>query len=128
MLAKDIHKKYYSGISEVDFKRIVAADTVSSNLAKGKLGKYAKWMLNLYKTKNLKLEDLRKAIGYITTFNKVSLRNKLKNKDLNNYHSLTEMYLAIQEFFQQPISKAEKIRRVKSRGAEKLYEDERFVV
>ncbi|GHV64571.1 hypothetical protein FACS1894199_03150 [Bacteroidia bacterium] len=64
-----------SEISEADFEKNVAADTISSNLQKGKVGKYAKWMLHLYKNKKLKLEDLYKAQEYLPIFEKLSKTN-----------------------------------------------------
>ena len=123
----EIRQKYYKNISEDDFIKIAAADSISSNLQKDKLGKYAKWMLNLYKRKRLKLEDLYKATEYIALFDKTAKMNKLPDIDLNHYTSLAEMYQFIKPFGVIN-SKKEILREIKEKDAEKMYEDEAFVV
>jgi len=125
--AKEIYQKYYSNISEEDFIKIASVDTISSNLQKDKLGKYAKWLLNLYKRNRLKLEDLYKATEYIAVFDKIVKMNKLIYNDLNHYKSLAELYKVIKPYV-KAISNTEKLQKIKKNGAEKLYEDEAFVV
>jgi hypothetical protein len=68
---------------------------VSSNIEKGKLGMYAKWLLSLYGKGNLRLEDLYKATEYIPVFEKLRLSNKLQEKDIYKYGSLPDMYDAV---------------------------------
>lgn len=123
----EIRKKYYKSISENDFIKIASADCISSNLQKEKLGKYAKWMLNLYKHTRFKLEDLNLATEYITFFDKIVKMNKLHSIDLNHYTSLEEMYQLVKPFVNL-MSKKEKLRKIKEQEAEKLFEDEKFVV
>ena len=123
----EIQQKYYSSIAEEDFLKIVATDTISSNLQKDKLGKYAKWLLNMYKRKGLKLEDLYKAATYIAVFDKAAKMNKLIFIDLNRYKSLPAMYREIKPYMKAK-STTEKLRKIKANEAEKLYEDEAFVV
>ncbi|GHT11391.1 hypothetical protein AGMMS4956_04350 [Bacteroidia bacterium] len=125
----EIHEKYYRDVMDSVFSAIVAADTVSSRPQKGKLGMYAKWLLNLYKRGNLKTEDLYKAQEYLPIFDKAAKANKIRIKDLNHYKSLAEMYMAIAPFIDQPaISKTDHERHIKENEAEKLYEDDIFVV
>ena len=123
----EIRQKYYSNISQEDFFKIASTDSISSNLQKDKLGKYAKWLLHLYQRKSLKLEDLYKAAEYITIFDKVAKMNKLTLLDLNGYKSLPEMYKAIKPYYKTN-SNAEKSQKIKDTEAEKLYEDEAFMV
>ncbi len=125
--ASEIYQKYYSHVSEENFTKIVSADTVSSNLKRDKLGKYAKWLLNLHKHNCLKIEDLCKATEYITVFDKTAKMNKLADNDLNHYKSLSAMYRTIKPFVKSK-SKAERIPEIKENEAERVYEDEAFVV
>jgi hypothetical protein len=127
--AEEIRQKYYSGVPYDVFTQIVSADVVSSNLQKHKLGKYAKWMLHLYGKNHLKVEDLYKVQEYIPVFDKATKANKLREKDVNCYKSLADMYVAVEPFLEkQTISNKEEIRHIKEHGAEKLYEDETFTV
>ena len=128
MLSYEIHRKYYPIISEKNFNTIILADTISSTPQKNKVGKYAKWLLNLYKKNNLKLEDLYKAQEYITAFDKAVRIKRLPDNDLNHYKSLPDMYLAIRSFLKQPESKSERIRNIKQNEAGILYEDTAFIV
>jgi len=83
---------------------------------------------NLYKKKNLKLEDLYKAQEYISVFDKATRINFLQDNDLNHYKSLSDMYLTIRCYLKQPESKSERTRQIKQNEAEILYEDNTFVV
>ncbi|MDR0828704.1 MAG: hypothetical protein LBN95_01135 [Prevotellaceae bacterium] len=127
MTVDEIHWRYYRDIKEKDFVKIVKADIISSSIKKNKLGKYAKWLLNLFKANNLKIEDLSKAKKYIRAFDYAALSKKIQNKDLNTYKSLPQMYLAIKDFMQEE-SISRKEAKIKSGEVEKLYEDESFVV
>ena len=127
MFASEIHQKYYSNIPDDCFVKIISADTVSSNLQKNKIGKYAKWLLNLYQRKCLKIEDLYKAKEYIAVFDKSAKMNKLADIDLNHYKSLPQMYMVIKPLIKVK-SKTERVQRIKEKEARKLYEDDTFVV
>jgi hypothetical protein len=67
---------------------------VSSNIEKGKMGMYARWLLSLYNNGRLRLEDLYKATEYFPVFEKLRLSNKLtpQQKDMYGYKSLPDMY------------------------------------
>ena len=127
--ASEIHQKYYSNISEEDFNTIVNSDKISSNLANNKLGMYAKWLLNLYKNGNLKLEDLYKAEQYLPVFDKLYKSNKLQNRNLNAYKSLPDMYDVVEPYLEKKsISKSDEKRDIKEGGSEKIYEDENWLL
>lgn len=119
----DVYQKYYSQIPENEFKQIVASDPTSGA---DKMGKYSKWLLQLYQNKALKLEDLYKAKEYLTVFNK--FKNKIEgNSDINSYKSLPELYRVIQPFETQQ-THGEQIRQIKEEGATKVYEDGTWLV
>ena len=120
----DVYKNYYSNIPEEEFRQIVSADPTSGE---DKMGKYSKWLLALYTSENLKLEDLYKATQYLTTFHKY--KQKLDKKDIGQYKSLPELYQAIQPYEDntQAASHKEEIRQIK-KNAEKVYEDEEWLV
>jgi hypothetical protein len=129
MVAEEIHQKYYPGVSKKDFALIFCTDTVTSNPEKGKLGKYAKWLLGLYMRKRLNIEDLYKAKEYIPIFDKLSKSNKISDRDLNNYRSLPDIYDAIRPYLKREVvSHKDKLNNIKRKEAEKLYEDDVFVV
>ena len=74
----DIYLKYYNDIPKDVFEQIVSADpTYRPN----KMGKFGKWLLSLYKSNNLKLEDLYKATNYLRCF--IDYYNVIQNKDIN---------------------------------------------
>ena len=127
--ADEIKTKYYPDITQEIFNNIVNVDKITSNLENGKIGNYAKWLLNLYKKNNLKLEDLYKAEEYLPIFDKLSKANKLEIKDINKYKSLSELYNVIADYVgnNKTISKQDEIRKEKS-GSKKIYEDNRFLV
>ncbi|MDR2145381.1 MAG: hypothetical protein LBE91_02840, partial [Tannerella sp.] len=127
MRASEIYRKYYHDIASPDFEKIVSADAVSSSLQRDKLGKYAKWMLDLYRRKYLKMEDLYKATDYIAVFDKASRMRRLPDTDLNHYKSLPDMYRIIEPFIEVK-SKTEKVRNIRESEAEKLFEDFVFTV
>ena len=63
----EIKDKYYQDIPQSDFEEIIMADP-TFKLSKDRLGTYGKWLLRLYKNKNLKIEDLYKATEYLNDF------------------------------------------------------------
>lgn len=125
MSLEDIHAKYYSDISKNDFDVIVGADPTSGP---NKKGKYTEWLLNLYKNGKLKNEDLYKASDYLEAFHK--FKNRIQEKDIRKYNSLPELYRTVKPFIDNPdqaTSKSDEVRKIKG-GAEKVYEDERWLI
>ena len=120
----DVYQKYYKQIPEEEFRQIVAADPTSGE---DKMGKYSKWLLALYASNNLKLEDLYKATSYLTTFHKY--KQKLDRKDIGQYKSLSDLFQAIEPYSDntKAASHKEEIRKIKE-GAEKVYEDNEWLV
>ena len=126
MSLDDIHTKYYNDIDREEFNSIVAADPTSTPQKKGK---YTEWLLNLYKNGKLKNEDLYKATDYLEAFHK--FKNKIKERDIRKYNSLAELYKTVKQFIDDPeqaTSKSDEKRKIKDRGAEKVYEDNTWLV
>jgi len=95
-----VYNKYYKDIDYKIFTQIIEFDPTSLIDGKFYVGKYCKWLLNLYKSKKLKLEDLYKVSGYIELFDKQSVRNKLEvnKRNINNYNSLGELAEVLDQF------------------------------
>ncbi len=126
MSLDDVHQKYYYKIPEETFYSIISADPTVGD-EEDRMGKYSKWLLALYTSGNLKLEDLYKAKTYLTIFHKY--KQKLEQKDIGQYKSLPELYKAIEPYSDntQAASHKEEIRKIKE-GAEKVYEDDEWLV
>ena len=60
-----IYHKYYSNIDRNTFNKIVGSDPTSTIDGDLYMGKYSKWLINLFLNKKLKLEDLYKATEYL---------------------------------------------------------------
>ena len=57
---------------------------------------YINWLLNLYRNKKLKLEDMQKADMYIKIFNNPNVYNKLGGINIiNNLKSIQELFKLI---------------------------------
>ena len=120
----DIYTKYYSDIPEDVFNQIISSDPT---YREGKMGKYGKWLLSLYKSNNLKLEDLYKATNYLRCF--VDYYNVIQNKDISKIKSLQELYDTVRPYLDGNLatSKSDYVRRIKD-GAEKVYEDDGWLI
>lgn len=126
--ASEIRNKYYQDIPEQDYKQLIFADP-TSNPNKDKMGKYGKWILTLYKQGKLKTGDIPELRDSLTYFDK--FKAKLEKKDINQYQSVPELYNAIEPFTENPnqaTSKSDELRKTKQEGAEKVYEDEEWLV
>ena len=125
----DIYQKYYKNIDLLTFNKIVSADPTATT---NKMGKYGKWLLNIYNNGRLKLEDLYKATEYLTYFSKYI--NRIEEKDINKYKSLADLFNVVQPYIQASeqgqelaTSHSDEIRRIKSE-ATKMYEDDEWLV
>ena len=124
--ATEVWEKYYKDIPHEEFIEIIQADP-TTDIEKDRMGKYSKWLLNLYKRKTMQIEDIYKAERYLEVFDKYS--GRLEVKDINRYKSLPDLYVAIKDFIDSdaPASKKEEIRRIK-KDADKVYEDDTWLV
>ena len=125
---QDIYQKYYSNIPQDIFQEIISADPTYNPQKPQKMGKFGKWLLGIYLKGNLKTEDLYKATQYLSIF--VKFNGKIQQKDIMKYKSLPELYTVVEPFISNPdqaASKSEEVRKIKE-GAEKVYEDEKWMV
>ena len=90
-----IREKYYSDIEEGVFNEIVSADPKTKK--KGgeikKIGKYAKILLKIYKSSNLKLEDLPKATDYLRVVYSKQIPLKA-----NEIHNIGDIYSIVKDY------------------------------
>jgi len=93
-----VYNKYYKNIVFHDFEKVVSADPTSLIDGELYMGKYSKWLINLFKNKKLKLEDLYKATDYLQLFDKQSVKNKLSRKNINDYNDLPDLAKEILPF------------------------------
>lgn len=80
-------KKYYPNIDDDTFMQLIQLDpTYRGNQS---LGKYGKWILNLYNKGNLSTDDMNSITDVLNQF--TTYRNRIHNKDLNSYKSLSDL-------------------------------------
>ena len=80
-------KKYYPNIPDNIFMQLVELDpTYRGN---DSLGKYSKWLLNLFNKGKLSEEQFNEVTPLLNQF--TIYRNRIQNKDLNSYKSLDDL-------------------------------------
>jgi hypothetical protein len=98
---EDIYTKYYADIESDIFNQLISTDPTSivKNGEVVKMGNYSKWLLSLYKTDSLKLEDLYKATEYLTTFDGLKRRKLLSGQqaDILSFKTLPDLFKVISE-------------------------------
>lgn len=127
---KENFDKHYKGKLEFgDFEKIVKADPTSIITDKqDKMGKYSKWLLDLFIKKDFRLDDLNKIKTDLTLFDKY--RSKLDIKDINKIKSHRDLYELVKTYHKSdnvPVSNKEKERKTK-KDAKKFYEDGTWLV
>jgi hypothetical protein len=95
---ESIYQKYYSDTDRVVYDKIVEADPTTV-MKDNKQGVYVKWLIKLYKSNKLKLEDLYKATEYLTAFN--MFKHKIVNKDIMFYTSLPDLFKVVEPFLEK---------------------------
>jgi hypothetical protein len=98
-----VYNKYYNNIDRNVFEKIISTDPTSLINNKLYVGKYSKWLLNLFIKGDLKLEDLYKATEYLSIFDRLVLKNSISKKDINNYNSLSDLFKTISQFKQEDL-------------------------
>lgn len=123
----DIKSKYYPNIPDYYFNKIVNLDDITSDIKNDKLGKYAKWLLNLYKNNDLNLTDSDIINKSINIFDKLIKLNKVAIKDINKYKSIEDLYQLTDKYDGEELLSKSDIKR-KSKKSEKIYSDDRYLI
>lgn len=125
----DIYTKYYSNIPQDEFWQIIKADPTYNEQRSQKMGKYGKWLLNQYRQGNLDMNNLSKVRNTIDFFNRYN--RQLEVKDINQYKNIDQVYDNVKNFMEDPsqaTSKSDEARKIKEMGAEKVYEDNDWLI
>ena len=115
MQNKNMNSKFQNikGIENIDedtILQIVKSDpTYNENTQRGK---YSFWLLNLYIFNKLKLEDLYKAEEYLSSFE--DNKKYLENKDIQQFHSLQDLYTSLSKIKKPELTKSQFNRKVKN--------------
>jgi hypothetical protein len=122
----DAYTKFYKDIPKDEYISIVNADPLSKP---NFLSPYAKWLLKIYKNKQLKLEDLERATEYISIFNRYK-ESDFKNVDYAKFNSLVDMGKIIKPkiaYTEYESNKQVDLCEVID-GAKKVYEDNEWCI
>lgn len=92
----EIYNSYYKDIPREEFNQIIMSDPQSKSNENGiqRIGKFAKLLINLYRKKTLKLEDLPRAKEYLDYVYKHSV-----SLDSNKIKSLNDLYDTIKGYY-----------------------------
>jgi hypothetical protein len=92
----EIYNSYYKDIPREEFNQIVMSDPQSKSNENGiqRIGKFAKLLINLYRKKTLKLEDLPRAKEYLDYVYKHSIA-----LDANKIKSLNDLYDVVKGYY-----------------------------
>ena len=92
----EIYNSYYNDLPRDEFNQIVIADPMSITNDTGikRIGKYTKLLINLYRKKGLKLEDLPRAKEYLEYVYKHNVA-----LDVNKIKSLTDLYDVVKNYY-----------------------------
>lgn len=148
MSLDEIKDKYYKDISSDDYLQIIQADptTKMKNDEIKKVGKYTKWILQLYKGKKykedgkkktykLKLEDLYKVKEYLKLFDKFKRIIKKEGNDVNifDYNTLPQLYDIVKKFEDSEdeedyFSNKKLEKKIKKEETDKVFENDNWLV
>ena len=81
-------KKYYPKIDDDVFMTLIALDPTYRD-GSNSLGKYGKWILNLYNKGKLSEDDFGEVTPLLNQF--TTYKNRIQNKDLNAYKTLDDL-------------------------------------
>ena len=108
-------KKYYPNIPDDTFMELISLDPTYTG--KDSVGKYGKWLLNLYNRGKLSDEQFDEVTSLLNQF--TTYRNRIQNKDLNTYKTIDELAEVLDSVVDDmsmltPSQKTKFLKRVKS--------------
>lgn len=114
-------KKYDKDMSEI-FELILAADPSLNK-------QNSQWLIKLFTTGVMPLEDLGKATEYLALYERVKQRIPIEKRDILKYKNLPDLYDTVSPYIQADVmSKTEKEKAAKLEGADRVYEDNDWLV
>ena len=122
----EIYNSYYKDIPRDEFNQIVMGDpfSTSSNGVLKRIGKYAKLLINLYRKKGLKLEDLPRAKEYLEYVYKHSV-----SLDANKIKSLTDLYDVVKGYYTRDTKDLNSIvAALNENEYKKVFQDEKWTI
>lgn len=121
---EEIYQKYYSDIPYNVYCQILNLDPTYRN---GRMGKYTKWLLNIYRKGTFREGDFSEAKRLLPIYDRY--KNVVQVKDIMTLNSMGELYQVVQPYMSgdQATSKSDAARRTKD-GAEKVYEDNKWLI
>ena len=122
--SEEIYQKYYSDIPYETYCQILQLDPTYRN---NRMGKYTKWLLNIYRKGTFKEGDFWEARELLPVYDKY--RNVIETKDIMKLNSIGELYQVVQPYMggDKATSKSDAARKIKN-GAEKVYEDDQWAI
>ena len=108
-------QKYYPNIPNDTFMEIIALDPTYTG--KDSVGKYGKWLLNLFNRGKISEKDFEEIPTLLNQF--TTYKNRIQNKDLNSYKTLDELAEILSSVIDDmsmltPSQKTKFLKRVKS--------------
>ena len=121
---EEIYQKYYTDIPYETYCQILQLDPTYRN---GRMGKYTKWLLNIYRKGTFREGDFNEAKQLLPIYDKY--KNVVEVKDIMTLNSMGELYRVVQPYIggDMATSKSDAARRTKE-GAEKVYEDGQWLI
>jgi hypothetical protein len=121
---EEIYQKYYTDIPYQTYCRILLLDPTYNN---GRMGRYTKWLLNIYRKGTFKEGDFNEAIQLLPIYDRY--KNVVPVKDIMTLNSMGELYSVVEPYMagDKATSKSDAARKIKG-GAEKVYEDNQWLI
>lgn len=115
-------------IAKTPFDRLVGLDTTiaRSELGKPTGGKYIEWMVRTYVKNKMHYGDIPK-FGIVKDFDEMCTKNLIKNKDINTYKTVEELYDEVKKY-EDVKTQGEIEQEVKTEGANVIFKNDKVLV